>query len=321
MRILFITSTRVGDAVLSTGILSYLIDRYPGARVTVVAGPAAAPVFQAMPGLEQLMPITKMSYGRHWFGLWKQCAFRRWDIVVDLRRSLIAWMLIAGERYVIPKIDAPMHRVELLAATLGLRDAPPSPRLWTDQSHEATAASMIPDGPAVLALAPAANWRGKQWAADRFVALAGRLTAPDGPLPGAPVAVFAAASERDQIDTVLSQIPAEQLIDTVGAIDLPTIAACLKRCALFVGNDSGLMHMAAACDTPTLGLFGPSKQEHYAPWGPHTAWVRTPESFDELTGASDYNHRTTGSLMGGLSVDQAEAAARALWQTSQSAAP
>lgn len=321
MRILFITSTRLGDAVLSTGILSYLIDRYPGARVTVVAGPAAAPVFQAMPGLEHLMPITKMSYGRHWFGLWKRCALQRWDIVVDLRRSLIAWMLIARERYVVPKIDKPMHRVELLAATLGLRDTTPPPCLWTDRTHEAAAVSMIPDGRPVLALAPAANWRGKQWPADRFVALAGRLTASDGPMPGAPVAVFAAAGERDQIDTVLKQVPADQLIDTVGAIDLPTIAACLKRCALFVGNDSGLMHMAAACDTPTLGLFGPSKQEYYAPWGTHTAWVRTPESFEELTGAADYDHRTTGSLMGGLTVDQAEAAARSLWLKSQGTAP
>ncbi len=321
MRILFITSTRVGDAVLSTGILSYLIDRHPDARVTVVAGPAAAPVFHAMPGLERLIPITKMPFGRHWIGLWRQCALHRWDIVVDLRRSLIAWMLIAGKRHVIPKIDAPMHRVELLAATLGLRDTPPSPRLWTDQPHEAAAASIIPDGRTVLALAPAANWRGKQWAADRFVTLAGRLTGPDGPLPGAPVAVFAAASERDQIETVLTQIPTEQLIDTVGTIDLPTIAACLKRCALFVGNDSGLMHMAAACDTPTLGLFGPSKQELYAPWGPRTAWVRTPESFDDLTGTADYDHRTTDSLMGGLTVDQAAAAAHDLWQKSQSAAP
>jgi len=240
----------------------------------------------------------------------------RWDIVVDLRRSLIAWMLFAGKRYVVPKIDGPMHRVELLATTLGLRSAPPPPRLWTDQAHETAAATIIPDEHPVLALAPAANWRGKQWAADRFVTLASRLTGPDGPLPGAPVAVFAAAGERDQIEPVLTQIPTEQLIDTVGRIDLPTIAACLKRCALFVGNDSGLMHMAAACDTPTLGLFGPSKQELYAPWGPRTAWVRTPESFDELTGAADYDHRTTGSLMGGLSVEEAEAAARTLWQKS-----
>ncbi len=321
MRILFITSTRVGDAVLSTGILSYLIDRHPDARVTVAVGPAAAPIFHAMPGLERLIPITKLSYGRHWFDLWRRCILRRWDIVVDLRRSLIAWMLVAGKRYVVPKSEAPMHRVELLAATVGLRDAPPSPHLWTDRRHDAAAADIIPTERPVLALAPAANWRGKQWAADRFVALAERLTAPDGPLPGAPVAVFAAADERDQINTVLTQIPADRLIDTVGAIDLPTIAACLKRCALFIGNDSGLMHMAAAGGTPTLGLFGPSRQELYAPWGTRTAWVRTPQSFEDLTGAPGYDHRTTGSLMGGLSVEQAEAAARSLWHASQGDAP
>jgi ADP-heptose:LPS heptosyltransferase len=117
---------------------------------------------------------------------------------------------------------------------------------------------------------------------------------------------------RRQANPLLRAIPRERRIDLVGRIDLLTAAACLARARLFVGNDSGLMHMAAAMGTPTLGLFGPSKTALYAPWGPHAAFVRTPESFEELTGASDYDHRTTGSLMGGLAVDTVESAARAL---------
>ena len=83
---------------------------------------------------------------------------------------------------------------------------------------------------------------------------------------------------------------------------------------MFIGNDSGLMHMAAASGVPTLGLFGPSRVEHYAPWGPNTAWVRTVESYDELIGAPGYDHRTTGTLMDGLSIDAAEQAAIELWR-------
>lgn len=312
MKILFITATRVGDAVLSTGLLSHLLASYSEARPTIAAGSAALSLFEAVPRLETLIPIRKQRLSRHWIDIWRNCIGVRWDIVVDLRRSAIGWLLLAGERHSVPKIKGPLHRVELLGATLGLRHAPPTPRLWTADRHDAAAARLIPEGPPVLALAPAANWRGKQWRAERFAELAKRLTGPNGPLPGARVAVFAGADERPQTAPLLSAIPAARSIDTVGRIDLPTIAACLRRCSLFIGNDSGLMHMAAACDTPTLGLFGPSKEEHYAPWGRHSAIVRTPESFLELTSAPGYDHRTTGTLMDGLSVDRVEHAARAL---------
>ena len=58
----------------------------------------------------------------------------------------------------------------------------------------------------------------------------------------------------------------------------------------------------------------PNKETLYAPWGGRTHWVRTPESFETLTGALDYDHRTTGTLMDGLTVDMVEDAARQFWQ-------
>src|SRR6185312_14322010 len=57
MRILFVTATRIGDAVLSTGVLSHLLDRYPGARITIAAGRDAAPLFDDLPGLERIITI------------------------------------------------------------------------------------------------------------------------------------------------------------------------------------------------------------------------------------------------------------------------
>ncbi|MNE60930.1 ADP-heptose--LPS heptosyltransferase 2 [compost metagenome] len=60
----------------------------------------------------------------------------------------------------------------------------------------------------------------------------------------------------------------ERGIDCVGRGDILASAAAIARSALFVGNDSGLMHVAAATGTPTLGLFGPSEWWHKAPWGP-----------------------------------------------------
>ncbi|HEV8678881.1 MAG TPA: glycosyltransferase family 9 protein, partial [Stellaceae bacterium] len=305
-------------AVLSTGLLSHVIERHPGARLTIAAGPVAAPLFEAVPGLDRLLVLEKRRWGRHWLALYAHTARRRWDLVVDLRGSAIAWLLRAGERRVMAKGDAGEHRVRQLGRLFGL-DPPPSPVLWTAARHERAAEALLPPGTPVLAIGPAANWRGKQWHAERFAELARRLTASDGMLPGARIVVLAATHEWAQAAPLLAAMPAARLIDLVGRTDLLTAAAVLRRCALFIGNDTGLMHIAAASGTPTLGLFGPSPVEQYAPWGRATAVVRTQVS-PEAMFAAGFDHRTTDTLMDSLTVEMAEAAVRQLWRRAASEA-
>jgi ADP-heptose:LPS heptosyltransferase len=313
MRLLFITSTRIGDAVLSTGLLRHLIERHPGARVTAAAGLLAAPLFESVPGLERVLVMDKRPLSLHWLSLWAAAAPRRWDMVVDLRASAIAYLLAARRRAVIGKRADARHRVEELGDLLGLA-APPEPTVWLSPAHEAAAETLIPPGGPVLAVGPAANWIGKQWRAERFAELVLRLTAPEGPLPGARVAVSAAGHERAQAQPVLDALPAERAIDLVGGVELPIVAACLRRCALFVGNDSGLMHLAAAAGAPTLGLFGPSPDSRYRPWGPKAAFVRTPQSYEELLPRKKDAPQVTQTLMDGLSVDTVFEAAEALYR-------
>ncbi len=313
MRVLFVTATRIGDAVLSSGLLSHFVERHPEARVTIACGPLAAPLFRATPGVERVLPVAKRSGGAHWLALWARCVGRRWDVVVDLRGSALAWLLGAGRRHVYRRGPVPMHRVREVAAVLGLAE-PPAPRIWTGPEERRRAAELVPPGGPVLAVGPTANWRGKQWPAARFAELIERLTAAGGILPGARVLTLGAAAERDIARPVLESAPAERRIDLVGKVDLLTVYACLERCAFFVGNDSGLMHLAAAAGVPTLGLFGPSREERYGPWGARTAVVRTPESHEELVGRSGFDHRTTDTLMTGLTVEAVESAARELWR-------
>ena len=318
MRILFVTATRIGDAVLSTGLLSHLIERYSAPRLTITAGPVAAPLFEFVPGLERLVVMRKQRWSSHWLRFYSAVATRRWDLVVDLRGSALAWLLRSSERKVMAKGDAGEHRVCQLARLFDLQP-PPTPRLWTAQRHEQAASALIAPGRPVLAIGPAANWRGKEWRAERFAELALRLTAAGGPLSGFRVAVLAALNEREQAEPLLAAIPADRRIDLVGRIDLLTAAAVLRRSAIFIGNDTGLMHIAAAANTPTLGLFGPSPVTQYAPWGRHTAYVRSVDLPEVMFGPG-FNHRTTGTLMDGLSVDAAEAAAIELWHSVGSAA-
>ncbi|HEX9808232.1 MAG TPA: glycosyltransferase family 9 protein [Alphaproteobacteria bacterium] len=309
MRILFVTSTRIGDAVLSTGLLDRLIRAHPGAAVTIACGPPAAPLFEAVPGLERVLVMEKRPFARHWLALWRQAAATRWEVIVDLRGSPVTALLRHGRRHAWRPRRTDEHRVVQLSRLLGL-DSPAMPRLWTAPRHEDEARRRMPPGGPVLALGPTANWPGKEWPADRFAALAERLTAPDGPLAGARIAVLGGPGERATARPLLDALAPDRAIDLIGTELLVTFA-CLGRAALYVGNDSGLMHLAAASGAPTLGLFGPTRDVHYAPFGPRCAVVRTPESAEALLPpGSDVN--TTGNLMGGLTVAAVEAAARGL---------
>lgn len=314
MRILFITSNRVGDAVLSSGVLAELHRRNPEARITVVAGPASAGLFATYPGLERLIVIEKRkSRGGHWLTLWRQVAATYWHIVVDLRRSAIGWLVPRGKVYRLPAPREDIHRVRHAASTLGMESDPPAPFIpVSDRDREEAERLLGEDRAPVLGIGPTANWQGKIWPADRFVALAEALTGEEGPFPGARIAVFGAPGEEAQAAPILDALGPGRAVDLVGKTSLSVAAASLARCRLYVGNDSGLMHLAAAMGTPTLGLFGPSKESLYAPWGAHCAALRTPQSFEELISAPGYDRHTTPTLMTGITVEMAAKAATEL---------
>ena len=303
MKILFVTATRIGDAVLSSGLIAHFAAKYPGVRITVACGAPAAPLFEAAPGVERVIVISKQRFHLHWLRLWFLTAFSWWDLVVDLRGSGLPWFLPARRRVRTKYKDGNVHRVAELGTMMKI-DPPPAPEVWPSAAARAEAAEIIPAGGPVLAVGPAANWGAKQWPAERFAELVRRATAPDGILPGARVAVLAAEAERASVAPVLAALPPAQTIDLVGR-PLSVAAAALARAAVFVGNDSGLMHVAAAAGTPTLGLFGPSPERRYGPWGARCAVVRTIESYEALCTAPDFDHLSQKTLMGSLTVDMA----------------
>src|ERR1700757_1700522 len=98
MRILFITSSRIGDAVISCGILERLRLDYPQARFTIACGAVAEGVFARFPALERLIVFEKEGYYLHWLRLWAKVVPHVWDLVVDVRSSGIALFLAAKRR-------------------------------------------------------------------------------------------------------------------------------------------------------------------------------------------------------------------------------
>lgn len=306
---LFITANRIGDAVLSTGLLDCLARDGHEVRLTVACGPLVVPLFERHPQADRVISMRKRRHAGHWRELWRSVAGEKWDTVVDLRRSLMPWLLRARRRASVPHRRPDEHSVRLVARTLNL--PPMAPRLWLTDDDRSAAVEVLQGERPVIAIGPTANWAAKMWPAERFAELVRRLTSGGAPFDGACVFVTGGAGEEELIRPVLASVPAERLIVRMG-LDLPTTAAVFERSRLFIGNDSGLMHMAAAMGTPTIGLFGPTNDSHYAPWGDHCRTVRTETDVEDLIGAPDFDHRTSGSLMGSLSVEAVEDAARDL---------
>jgi ADP-heptose:LPS heptosyltransferase len=296
--ILFIGPGRIGDAVLSSGLIKRLADEMPGARFTIAVGPAAAPLFTQVPRLDRLIVMEKQKGSGHWFSLWNQVRNTGWELVIDQRGSAISSFLRRKRRAVHRKKGGePAHKVVEAANLLTLGEDPPPPYLFTSPEIEARADELLAGEGPILAMGPAANWLGKTWPIERFAQVANRLLAADGPLPDGRLAIFGGPEDVRYVEGLRKSLPKGRLIDLTGQVDLLTAYACLKRARLFIGNDSGLMHLAAAAGAPTVGLFGPSDDRLYAPWGQHTRVVRGPRSFEQFLEVDPKLNQTIGHMM------------------------
>ena len=146
------------------------------------------------------------------------------------------------------------------ARILKLDDDPPAPHLHVSPETQAAADALLAGGSGpILAMAPAANWVGKTWPAERFAVLAAELLASGGPMPDGRLLLLGGPNDRFAAEAVRRVIPRARLVDVVGRVDLLTAYALLKRARLFIGNDSGLMHMAAAAGAPDARTVRPRR--------------------------------------------------------------
>ena len=262
MKILFVTSNRLGDAVLSTGLLDHLIRAHPDARITVVCGPVAEGVFERMPNRERTIVLSKRSKGRHWLPLWADVVFHVWDLVIDIRGSALSWLVPTRRRAVFRRMEG--TKIAQLGAILGL-SPPPLPVAWIAEADRDRVSALLPSDRPIIVLAPTANWEPKVWPADRFAATFQALATSLVPNAVPVVLGGPGAAEHAMAAPLLAALPGA--IDLVGTLSLPEAAAVLQRASLFIGNDSGLMHLSAATGVPTIGLFGPTDATTYGPAG------------------------------------------------------
>lgn len=297
-RILVVRLDSIGDVLLSEPAISALRRRYPKARLDVVAGSAGRAILEGHPGINNLI-----LYEAPWHAAWRGHGvswirgtmpllrvlgkLRRigYDLVCELRGDFrdIAFASACGARARVGSGDrgggffltrnvslpAGAHHLEkafAIAAVCGAQGPVDRPRLYLSEDQRTQAENLLPrdGGRPYVAIHLGAGFPSKCLPVDRFAqaaeALASRGASPvvvGGPDDAPRVAEFKAALSA-------------QAIDLVGRLTVRETAAVLERCTLFVGNDSGPMHLAAAVGTPVVAAFGPSDAGMYHPWGvPH----------------------------------------------------
>ena len=302
MKVLFITSTRIGDAVLSTSILNYLKNRFPHCSLYIATGKTAASLFKNFNNIKKIFILEKKFFKIHWLELWSRTFFNKWDIVIDLRGSIISYFLFNKKKYVYKSINKNIHRLDELAILMETKHLPLPwvPVLKKDMKKISKDFLKLKNS---IAIGASANWSAKIWPSKNFVKLIHMFLKEKQFGKKKSIVFFGSSKDLKNIKKITKHLKKFKVKNFCGKLNLIEVAAHLKKCKIFIGNDSGLMHIASAIGIPTLGLFGPSLESRYAPKGNNSYYIRTKKTFNQLTGAKNFDWNTKKNLMSSLSVN------------------
>jgi heptosyltransferase-3 len=274
-KILLITLSNIGDAVMTTPVLEALHQRYPQAIIDIVTDARACQLFTHCPYRGALLIRDKQAGWRGTAKLVRQLRNTHYDLVVDLRTDGLTLLLRASERLTRRKARTPgYHAVERHFSVIADHlDNPgiPAARLWLSAAEQAFAREQLfgVPGHRWLALAPGARWQPKRWPARNMRSLIDQL---QGEFDA--VILLGDNSEADTCATIGQSLPLP-VINLAGKTDLLQVAAILEQTRLFIGNDSGPGHIAAAAGTATVTVFGPGDPARYHPWHPQAQWIHS----------------------------------------------
>ncbi len=293
-RILVVRLDSIGDVLLSEPAIAALRRRFPKARLDVIAGAAGRAVLEGHPAVDNLV-----YYEAPWHAAWRSQTVswrqealpllrmlgklrrRRDDLVCELRGDFrdIAFAAFSGARTLAGSGDrggaffltrdvrtAPgSHHAEkafAIAAACGAEGPMESPRLHLTPAEREKASELLPDsGGRYFALHLGAGFASKCLPVERFVEAARAVASAGCKL------VLIGGGADAPLASAFKSAYAGPILDLVGRLTVKETAAVLERCALFAGNDSGPMHLAASAGTPVVAAFGPSDARVYHPWG------------------------------------------------------
>ncbi len=306
---LFMFSRGLGATIFASGI----VDHYKDEPSVIVTGAQTAPLFEDLPNLERLIIRDKLPWQKHWLHLWQDLRRTSWDHIFALKGGSVSLFMKARKKHIwVHRAFSLVHKVNQASSFAGSK-TPLRPAVWISETR---LARMKPKRP-TLAVSPIPSWVGKQWPIEDYITL---LTKFCKTYPDAQVAIFAAPNERDRVLPLFQALPKDQCIDTIGGHLLDS-AALIKWSRVFIGNDSGLMHISAAVRTPTIGLFGPTNERIFGPWSdetpsPHRI-VRSGPYKGPLRGYMKQDPKDTNCYMADLSVETVWEVLQERWENAQ----
>lgn len=288
-RILVIKLRYLGDVLLSTPVVSSLRAAFPEAYLSMLVNPGTEAMIAHNPHLDEALMVERSASPLRQIRFALALRRRRFDLVIDLTDGDRAAILsrITGARtrvgfnreglwrgglytHIVPVAQQPIPiiRQQLMALDLlGIPVVDSMPLLRTQPNDEAAAEEAlarigIEAGGSFVTVHPGARYWFKSWPAERF---AGLIDYVQGKL-GMKVVLLGGDQDREIERAILGQVGISGG-SLVGRLEVTELAALMRRAALYVGNDNGAMHIAAAVGTPVVGLFGPSDPRVWGPAG------------------------------------------------------
>jgi lipopolysaccharide heptosyltransferase III len=294
-KILLVRLRSIGDTVLATPSAFALKRFLPNAQVDILVEDWVAPLLNNHPHIDNVIVLERggvMSRAR----VARELRSANYDVVYNLHGGTTATFLtratgapyrVGFETYQYAQLHnhkAPSpqslwgqqkaHSVEQQLALLGWTGVPVTDRPRTSLGVDTEASEAINrrlaaarlDDRKIALIHPAAAFATKQWAAENFARVAEFVTEQGF----SPVAIVG-PTERAVLENLLKELSITIL--SFDDLSLPEVTALAARSHLFVGNDSGIAHIAAAVGTPSVVIFGSSNIAHWRPWNSAVAEV------------------------------------------------
>jgi lipopolysaccharide heptosyltransferase II len=292
-RILVARTDRIGDVLLSTPVLEALRKNYPSAYIAMMVSPYAKDIIEGNPYLDEVIIYDKDARHKSWFNSMKfsrRLAKKKFDLGLILhptnRVHLVTFFagipkrigydrksgFLLTERIKHTKQHGEKHELEYnldLLRHIGIEPKDkklympirPDSEKWAEDLFRREG---VKDSDKLLAIHPGASCPSKVWPQERFAEVAVALAKKHG----FKILVVAGPKDVSLADSVAGRIkPAA--INLAGRTSVSQLASVLKRCRLFISNDSGPVHLASAVGTPVISIFG-RNQKGLSPkrWGP-----------------------------------------------------
>lgn len=288
--VLVVVTRQIGDVLLTTPLIRAARQLWPDAAIDVLGFEGTLGMLQGNPDVREriAMPARPGFAG----GLrWARRLWRRYDLALVAdpgdRAHLIGAVAARVRSGILPgdnpsnwwkrpllvhavasagdlgDVHIVQEKLRLLAPWQGARPLPAQLVPPAAEALPADLASRLATG-YVVVQAPS-MWPYKQWPLGHFRELIARLAHAGHQvvLTGGP-----SADDRQAVGAMRGAAPASQLLD-VGVLPFGQLAALLQGAALYIGPDTSISHLAAACGVPMLAIFGPTNPQRWAPW-PHT---------------------------------------------------